>query len=182
MGFHTFDPTDAERLKTSDRFRLCSREELLGGLGADAHLLDLGSDTGFYNTELAPFFGHVSAVDIQPAMYELFRQKRVPDNVDLVESSTDSPPVADASVDAAVSTMTAHEIPLAESLTELSRVLRPDSPVVFVDWSRAGRGESGPPVDERHPMSAVTAALSEAGFSVERCVERGETYFIEASA
>lgn len=183
MGFHTFDPAEADRLEDVSRYRFCSREELLGAVGVDtdAHLVDLGSGTGFYTRELAPFFGRLSAVDIQEEMHELFRKKDVPDNVALVESSTDALPFDDSSADAAVSTMTAHELPLAETLTDLYRVLRPGSPVVVVDWSADGRGEAGPPVDERHPMRTVTEALVEAGFSVDRAVERPETYFIEAS-
>gem|GEM_PF-106153 len=182
MGFHTFDPAEADRLEDVSRYRFCSREELLGALGVDEdHLLDLGSGTGFYTTDLAPFFDRVSAVDIQPAMHELYREKGVPDNVDCVESSTAELPFTDQSADAAISTMTAHELPLAETLADLYRVLRPGSPVVVVDWSATGRGKAGPPVDERHPMAAVTEALTEAGFSVDRAVERPETYFVTAS-
>jgi len=183
VGFHTFDPDEADRLEDVSRYRFCSREELLGALGVDTdgHLVDLGSGTGFYTTDLAPFFDRVSAVDIQPAMHELYREKGVPDNVDCVESSTDELPFTDESADAAVSTMTAHELPLAETLTDLHRVLRPGSPVAVVDWSAEGSGANGPPVNERHSMATVTEALTEAGFSVDRAVERPETYFIAAS-
>ena len=182
MGFHTFDPANADRLEGEHRFRFCSREELLGALGTDpAHLVDLGSGTGFYTRELAPFFDRISAVDIQPAMHELFREAGVPDSVDLVEASTADLPFAADSVDAAVSTMTIHELPLAETLAELHRVLQRGSPVVFVDWSATGRGEAGPPVDERHPMSTVVQALDDAGFTVGRAVDRSETFVISAT-
>ncbi|MFB6293943.1 MAG: SAM-dependent methyltransferase, partial [Halonotius sp.] len=30
MGFHTFDPSMADRLDDESRYRFCSREELLG--------------------------------------------------------------------------------------------------------------------------------------------------------
>lgn len=184
MGFHTFDPSMADRLDDVSRYRFCSREELLGAIGIDTggHLLDLGSGTGFYTTDLAPFFRRVSAVDIQSEMHDLFREKGVPDNVDLVESSTDSLPLADSAVDAAVSTMTAHELPLAATLTELKRVLAPDSPVVVVDWSAEGRGEAGPPVDERHDAATVADAFRQAEFSVEQATERGETFLVTARA
>ena len=201
MGFHTFDPSMADRLDDESRYRFCSREELLGALDAggtaddrDAsgdgdsdgdstaigHLVDLGSGTGFYTADLAPFFGRVSAVDIQPEMHDLFRENGVPDSVDLIESSTDSLPLGDGTADAAVSTMTAHELPLAATLAELQRVLAPDSPVVVVDWSAAGRGESGPPRGERYAASEVVDALADAGFGVETATERGETFLIRA--
>ena len=188
MGFHTFDVERAAALEDAGRYRFCSREELLGGLGVDGggdasddtHLVDLGSGTGFYTADLAPFFGRVSAVDIQPEMHELFRENGVPDNVDLVESSTESLPLGDDAADAAVSTMTAHELPLASTLADLQRVLAPDSPVVVVDWSAAGRGEGGPPRSERHDAAFVADALADAGFTVETTTERGETFFIRA--
>jgi len=203
MGFHTFDPSMADRLDDESRYRFCSREELLGALDAggtaddrDAsgdgdsdgdstaigHLVDLGSGTGFYTADLAPFFGRVSAVDIQPEMHDLFRENGVPDNVELVESSTDSLPLGDSMADAAVSTMTAHELPLAATLADLRRVLAPDSPVVVVDWSAAGRGESGPPRGERYAASEVVDALADVGFGVETATERGETFLIRAVA
>lgn len=196
MGFHTFDPAKADRLDDVSRFRFCSREELLGGLGvsrgeaagdgtraADAaggHLVDLGSGTGFYTAELAPFFQRISAVDVQAEMHALFRQKGLPAGVDLLEGSTDDLPIADDEATAAVSTMTAHELPLAATLRELDRVLVADSPVVVVDWSRVGRGERGPPVEERHDADHVANAFRTAGFTVERAVERAETFVIEA--
>ena len=182
MGFHTFDPEKADRLEDPSRFRFCSREELLGALGtAPEHLVELGSGTGFYSRELAPFFDRISAVDIQPEMHELFREQGVPDSVELVEASTDDLPFATESADAAVSTMTIHELPLAETLAELWRLLQPDSPVVFVDWSADGHGEAGPPLDERHHLSTVTQALEDAGFSVNRAVDRSETFLVSAT-
>ncbi|TQQ79402.1 class I SAM-dependent methyltransferase [Halonotius roseus] len=186
MGFHTFDPAKAARLDDESRYQFCSRDELLGALaaggGADDHLLDLGSGTGFYTTALAPFFDRVSAVDIQPEMHDHFRDNGVPANVSLVESSTDSLPLADSSVDAVVSTMTAHELPLAATLTELRRVLDADGRLVIVDWSAEGRGEAGPPRSERLGAADLRESLTEAGFSVERAEERGETLLIAATS
>ncbi len=181
MGFHTFDPDNADRLEDASRFRFCSREELLGVLGDSQHLVDLGSGTGFYTRELAPFFPRLSAVDIQPEMHELFGERGVPDSVELVTASSDDLPFGPGSADAAVSTMTIHELPLAETLAELQGVLQPESPVVLVDWSADGRGEAGPPLAERHPLSTVTQALENAGFTVCRAVDRSETFFITAT-
>ena len=185
MGFHTFDPAKADKLDDESRYQFCSREELLGALGAgggtDGHLLDLGSGTGFYTTALAPFFGQVSAVDIQSAMHDHFREKGVPENVSLIESSTDSLPLDDGSVDAVLSTMTAHELPLAATLSELQRVLRAGGRFVIVDWSAEGEGEAGPPRSERLSAAELRESLTAAGVSVDRAVERGETLLITAT-
>lgn len=180
MGFHTFDPEMADRLDDDSRYRFCSREALLGAIGVDTggHLLDLGSGTGFYTADLAPFFDRVSAVDIQPEMHELFRENGVPANVELITTVSDELPLAESSVDAAVSTMTVHELPLEPTLAELKRVLQPNSPVVAVDWSKSGRGESGPPRAERHAAATVRDAFRQAGFTVEQATERGETFLI----
>ena len=192
MGFHTFDPSMADRLEDESRFRFCSREELLGALGdgtvdgdpggePSGHLVDLGSGTGFYTRELAPFVGRVSAIDIQAAMHELFGEHGVPDNVNRIECSTDDLPLADASATAAVSTMTAHELPLTTTLVEPRRVLVDRAPVVVVDWSRQGRGEAGPPLAERHDAATVADKVVDAGFTVEEATERSETFAIRAT-
>jgi hypothetical protein len=78
--------------------------------------------------------------------------------------------------------MTAHELPLAATLSDLRRVLADDSPVVVVDWSANGRGESGPPRSERHTASHVAEAFDDAGFSVDTVSERGETFVIQADS
>lgn len=185
MGFHTFDPTKAAKLDDESRYQFCSREELLGafaaGGGTDDHLVDLGSGTGFYTTALAPFFGQVSAVDIQSEMHDHFRENGVPANVSLVESSTDNLPLDDGSVDAVLSTMTAHELPLAATLAELRRVLGTGGRFVIVDWSAEGQGEAGPPRSERLSAADLRESLTEAGFSVDRAEERGETLLIAAT-
>ena len=185
MGFHTFDPAKAAKLDDESRYQFCSREELLGafaaGGGTDDHLVDLGSGTGFYTTALAPFFGQVSAVDIQSEMHDHFRENGVPANVSLVESSTDSLPLDDGSVDAVLSTMTAHELPLAATLAELQRVLGTDGRFVIVDWSAEGQGEAGPPRSERLSAADLRESLIETGFNVDRAEERGETLLIAAT-
>jgi len=185
MESHTFDPAKAAKLDDDSRYQFCSREELLGafaaGDGTDDHLVDLGSGTGFYTTALAPFFGQVSAVDIQSEMHDHFRQNGVPANVSLVESSTDRLPLDDGSVDAVLSTMTAHELPLAATLAELRRVLGTDGRFVIVDWSAEGRGEAGPPRSERLSAADLQESLTEAGFSVDRAEERGETLLVTAT-
>jgi ubiquinone/menaquinone biosynthesis C-methylase UbiE len=185
MGSHTFDPAKAEKLDDESRYQFCSREELLGALGAgggtDDHLLDLGSGTGFYTTALAPFFRQVSAVDIQSAMHDHYRKKGLPENVSLVESSTDSLPLDDGSVDAVMSTMTAHELPLAATLSELRRVLGAGGRFVIADWSAEGAGEAGPPRDERLSAAELRESLTAAGFSVDSAVERGETLLVAAT-
>jgi ubiquinone/menaquinone biosynthesis C-methylase UbiE len=184
MGFHTFDVDRAANLEDPERFRYCSREELLAGLDptGDDRVADLGSGTGFYTRELAPFVGTVEAVDVQVEMHELFREHGVPGNVSLVTADVADLPFADDALDGAASTMTFHEFATTDSLAELHRVLAPDARFVLVDWSASGQGEDGPPVAERYDAADAESMLADAGFSVREATDRPETLFVVATA
>jgi len=183
MGFHTFDADKAGRLEdAAKRYRSVSREELLGGLeptGSET-VADLGSGTGFYTDDVAPYAGRVYAVDIQPEMHEFYREKGVPENVELVTSSIEELPFDDGELNGAVSTMTYHEFASDDSLAEVARVIRPGGRLAIFDWSADGEGESGPPVDERYSAPEAAAALEAAGFEIETEQSRVETFVIVA--
>ncbi len=182
MGFHTFDPAQTDRLEDPSRFRFCSREELLQYLPRGETVLDIGSGTGVYTTELAPFFAQVYALDVQPEMHEQYRERGVPENVRLVTADAGSIPLAPDRVDGAFSTMTYHESASEDALASLSRVLVPGGSVVIVDWSRAGNGEAGPPRDERYDAETAAQAFADAGFTIEHATERSETFHLVAQA
>jgi ubiquinone/menaquinone biosynthesis C-methylase UbiE len=186
MGFHTFDPARADRLEDATRFRFCSREELLEPLprGETATVLDVGSGTGFYTDEIAPFVGRVVALDVQREMHDMYSEKDVgiPDSVAPVTADAEALPFASATVDGAVSTMTFHESTTPESLAELHEALAEGAPFVVVDWSREGNGEAGPPVAERYSAAQAEELLADAGFSVASAVERSETFRVVARA
>ena len=182
VGFHTFDPDEVERLTGSDRFRFCSREELLEPLprGSDDAILDLGSGIGFYTNELAPFVGRVHAVDLQPAKHDHYHGRGVPDNVVLETAAADALPFRDDTLDGAVSTMTFHESTTGAAMRELARVLRTGAAAVVVDWSRNGRGEAGPLLDERFDAARAREFFEKKGFEVRLASERSETFRIIA--
>jgi ubiquinone/menaquinone biosynthesis C-methylase UbiE len=184
MGFHTFDADRAGNLDDPTRFRYCSREELLEGLGvgrSDAVVADLGSGTGFYTDEVAPYVEHLYAVDVQAAMHEYYREKGVPENVSLVTGEVADLPLGDDALDGAFSTMTYHEFADEAALAELHRVLAPGAPLVTVDWSANGAGADGPPTDERYDHERAVEHHEEAGFAVERAAGRSETFVVVAT-
>ncbi|AGB16110.1 methylase involved in ubiquinone/menaquinone biosynthesis [Halovivax ruber XH-70] len=183
MGFHTFPVDRADGLRDPGRYRYCSREELLSALptGTDATVADLGSGTGFYTDDVAPFVGTLYAVDVQQEMHEKYREQGVPENVDLVTAGVDSLPFADDELDGAFSTMTHHEYASEEAFAELARVVRPDGRLVTVDWDADGEGADGPPTDERFSADTAADQLRTAGFSIEAVRERPETFFLVAS-
>jgi SAM-dependent methyltransferase len=180
MGFHTFDPDETDRLEDPTRFRFCSREELLQGLPDGGTVLDLGSGSGFYTDELAPFFDRLVAFDLQPAMHQQYGDRGVPESVVRVTGDAGSLPFGPDRFDAAVSTMTFHESTSERSIRELDRVLAEDAPFVCVDWSADGRGEAGPPLSERYSAADARRLLADSGFAVEVAAERSETFSLLA--
>jgi len=184
MGHHTFDPGRADKLDDPSRYRRVSVEELLGALALSGTetVLDVGSGTGFYTDDVAPAASRVLALDVQPAMHGLYRENGVPDNVALLTATADSLPLADGSVDAAVSTMTYHEFATPDSLADLRRALVPGGRFVVADWSGTGPGEAGPPVAERYTPEAAREHLDAAGFAVDRLDDRVETFLFVARA
>ena len=183
MGFHTFDAEGAERLEDPSRYEYLSVDELLAlfePTPADV-VVDLGSGTGFFTDDVAPYARRVHAVDVQPEMHDYYREKGVPDNVDLVTAEVADLPFADGEVDAAFSTMTFHEFATGEALAELARVLGPGGRVGIGDWSAQGEGEHGPPVSERFDAERARDLLAGAGFDVGCTSERRETFVVSAT-
>lgn len=182
MAFHTFPVDRADKLEDPSRYRFCSREELLEmlALGADAVVADLGSGTGFYSRDVAPFVDTLYAVDVQEEMHEYHREVGLLETVELVTAGVDSLPFDDGELDGAFSTMTHHEYATDETMAELARVIRPDGRLVTVDWSADGSGEVGPDTAERFATDAVVDQLEDAGFTVERVHDRPETFAVVA--
>jgi len=185
MGYHTFDPSMADRLEdAAGRYRYLSMEELVSavGAGADAVVADLGSGTGFYADDVAPRVGKLYAVDVQEEMHDYYREKGVPENVEPVCAGIEDLPFEDGSLDAAYSTMTYHEFVSDEGLAEVRRVLRDGARLVIADWSSRGDGEAGPPTDERYAAEDAVEALGGAGFDVSQADERTETFLVVAES
>ena len=185
MGHHTFDPARADKLEdAAARYQVCSRDELVAAVDPQPTdtLADLGSGTGFYTDDLAPRVERLYAVDIQPEMHELYREKGVLNNVELVTSGIESLPFDDGGLDGAVSTMTYHEFATDGALAELAGVVRSGGRLTVVDWDAAGDGERGPPVDERYTAREAADGLRAAGFEIETVQSRPETFLLVALA
>ena len=180
MEFHTFPVERADALEDPSRYRFLSRDELVELLDPDpeAVVADLGSGTGFYAADLAPFVGTLYAVDVQPAMHDLHRENGVPETVELVTAVVSALPLPDDELDGAFSVMTHHEYGDAEALAELARVCKPGARIVTVDWSADGVGEDGPSMEERFDASTVADDFARAGFTVEAVHDRPETFVV----
>ncbi|MFD1515523.1 class I SAM-dependent methyltransferase [Halomarina rubra] len=180
MGFHTYDADRAPALEDASRYRYCSAEELRALFDLGGTVADLGSGTGFYTDDVAPYVETCYAVDVQREMHEFYREKGLPETVECVEAAVDDLPFPDGHLDGAFSTMTYHEFHSEDALAELGRVLAPDARVAIVDWTAEGEGRDGPPLDERFALDDCIAAFEAAGFSVETTSERQETFVCSA--
>jgi ubiquinone/menaquinone biosynthesis C-methylase UbiE len=183
MGFHTYDPGRADALEDESRYEYLSVDELLALVDADDgdSVLDVGSGTGFYTDDVAAEVEAVYALDLQPEMHALYREKGVPENVSLLTAIADNLPLRDGTLDGVFSTMTYHEFAAAEAFAELARVIRPGGRVVTVDWSKTGAGADGPPMDERFGLADAVEAFEEAGFTTVEASSRRETFVHVAS-
>jgi len=181
MG-HTFDADKASKLEdAASRYRYVSADELVGHADpAGKTVVDLGSGTGFYTDDVAAHAEYVYAIDLQEAMHEFYREKGVPENVELVTSGVADLPLADGAVDVAVSTMTYHEFANEESLAEVRRVLAPGGRLVVADWSADGAGDVGAPMHERYTPTEAADELDAAGFTVSFEMGRPETFVVVA--
>jgi ubiquinone/menaquinone biosynthesis C-methylase UbiE len=185
MGYHTFDASRADELELPVwRYRLLSAEELLWALDPDpnATVADFGSGTGFYTDVVAPHVDQLHAVDIQPEMHEYYREKGVPENVELVTSGVDGLPLSTDSLDCAFSTMTYHEFAGEDAVREIRRVIESGGRFAVADWNGSGAGEDGPPLGERYTPAEVTSALESDGFQVTHTADRRETLLVVAVA
>lgn len=178
---HRFDPEAASVLEDTDRFRYLSRDELVGALtvGPTDIVVEIGSGTGFYTREIAPFVGTLYAVDMQPAMHRAFAANGLPDNVTQVLAKADTLPFRSETIDAVYATMTFHEFDQGAP-AELYRVLAGGGRLVLVDWTATGSGERGPPLEVRSDMTAASETVEQAGFEITAARSRPETFRIEA--
>ncbi|HET7325538.1 MAG TPA: class I SAM-dependent methyltransferase [Halococcus sp.] len=184
MGFHTYSIERADDLNDMSRYVSLSVEELLFALDPDSEMTvaDLGSGTGFYTDDVAPYVETLYAVDVQPEMHELYRERGVPENVRLVTAGIDDLPFEENGLDSAFSTMTFHEFSSDEALAELTRVLQTGGRLVLADWTSTGEGSRGPSLDERFSASEAVEQLESHGFTIKRADDRRETFLITARA
>jgi len=182
MGYHTFDASRADKLEEEAISLPLGRGTTMGAFALTGrHGRRPRQRTGFFTDDVAPYADEVYAVDVQEEMQDYYREKGIPENVNLVTSDVSDLPFDDGGVDAAFSTMTYHEFASAESLAEIRRVLAPAGRLVVVDWAATGTGENGPPVDERYSADEAADALREVGFAIEHEAVRPETFLLIAT-
>jgi ArsR family transcriptional regulator len=146
---------------------------LVGLLDDDWTIGDLGCGTGRATEAIAPFVGHVIAVDDSAAMLDAARARlHERDNVDLRRGRLEELPIEDGRLDAATLVLVLHHVAdPALVLGEVARVLRPGGRLLLVDMLPHDRDEY------RERMGHIWAGFTReqiadyagaAGFSVRR--------------
>lgn len=166
--------------------------ELVGEV-AGKHVLDAGCGPGLYSEELIARGAEVVAVDGSPAMVELAR-KRLGDLAQVLQADLGKPlPFRVCEFDLVVCALVIHHLDDREAcLREFFRVLRPGGRAVIstqhptTDWLRKGGSYFEVKEEEdtwhrheraytvrfwREPLTSFSAAISDAGFLIERLVE-----------
>jgi ubiquinone/menaquinone biosynthesis C-methylase UbiE/DNA-binding transcriptional ArsR family regulator len=129
---------------------------LLGLLPSHWTVADLGCGTGNGAEFVAPYVREVIAVDQSRPMLDAARKRLAGlGNVRFLDAPIESVPLADASVDAAMSLMVLHHVTEpVEALTEMRRILRPGGVALIVDMLEHDRTEY------RHTMGHVHLGFS----------------------
>lgn len=184
MG-HKFDPADAERLLRPERLETQNPSQIFNALGLaqDMTFADIGAGPGYFTLPAAAWVGSgglVYALDIEPEMLQRLEQRletNEVDNVRCLNSQESTLPLPDESVDRALLANVLHEaIEPTELLREVRRILRPGGRLAVVEWHPAST-ESGPPAEERLPVSETKALLKKAGFNGVSEFEVGPTHY-----
>ena len=171
------DAEKAEELEDESRYRFVSREEILEHVSEDDVVIDIGSGTGFFTDDIADVVEKVYAVDFQEQMHRHYRDKGVPENVELLQGKASE---IEIQADIIVSIFSFHEIEQEKALETFSRVLEDGGKLLMFDWSSRGSAECGPPPEKR--LNAESAAKKIGGFfEVEEAVERRDTFKVVAS-
>ena len=130
------------------------------GLEPGDVVADVGAGTGYFTFRLAPRVpeGEVLAVDLQPEMLDIIRERmaeRDAENVEPVRGTIEDPNLPPDSVDVALMVDAYHEFSHPrEMMTSITEALRPGGRVVLVEY----RGEDpSVPIKPLHKMTEAQA-------------------------
>lgn len=182
MSRESYDEDRIAKLKDPSAFRYYSGEELRVSLSPTSEwdVAEFGSGTGLFTSELAPVVDTVFAIDIRQRLHNIYQESGMPANVVPLTADFGKLPFPDNALDGGVSIRTYHH-GMAETLSELARVIRPDGRLLIMDWSATGAGDREFRRDESYfDLATVQAQLLEQDFRIKDAQERYETFKIVA--
>lgn len=178
MHDRVFKHTDAHKLEDPQRLQWLPPAEILQHLrlSQGMRVADIGAGTGYFSIPIARAVGasgHVFAVDLQPEMLDLLREKLsrpdAPENVSLHPGKASQLPLQDGSVELVFYANVWHELDDLETvLREAIRILVPGGRFTILDWRDDCSPPPGPPQEYRVAERSVIAFLTS-----QRCSDVG---------
>ncbi len=174
MNERTFRASQAHKLEDPERLNSLPPAQVMASLGLRPGMVvaDVGAGTGYFAIPFAREVDRVFAVDFQPEMLDLLRQKLdvtgAPGNVELVAGSAVETGLKDGSCDLVFLANIWHELDdHAAVLREARRVLRGTGRVAVLDWRADVERPPGPPLDHRITMEAAASTLKDEGWNLQ---------------
>jgi ubiquinone/menaquinone biosynthesis C-methylase UbiE len=169
MSDRLFKHTDAHKLEDPARLTWLPPAEVVQRLALQPGMkvADIGAGTGYFSIPMGRAVGatgKVFAVDVQPEMLAMLREKllsaETPENVSLHQGDASHVPLPDASVDLVFFANVWHELnDYPAVLQEARRILAPGGSMAIVDWRSEVPPPPGPPQDHRVSATEVAEAL-----------------------
>ncbi|MFD1608718.1 class I SAM-dependent methyltransferase [Oceanobacillus luteolus] len=182
MSGERFHPSKANKLIDPKRYELLVPNKIIKdfGVGEGDIVADLGAGNGFFTIPLAEKTKTiVYAVDIEPKMLELLKERAKKANIDNIQyvlSDLEEIKLDDHSVDKAVISLVLHELPnLQQALKEVKRILKSGGQLYLLEWEEV-ESEMGPPLHERISSSDMIEILKKQGFAVEMSYSNDSVY------
>lgn len=155
-------------LESPERRQEFSPEQLLNmiPLKETDSVLDFGAGTGYFSIPIAKrTTGDVYALDIDPAMLEIIKEKALKEqlaNIIPIKGSTRELSSL-GTVDVIIASLVMHEIqPLGPMLQQLRNVLKKDGYFICLELKPKGGSDSGP----RITLDGMEREMKEAGFQI----------------
>ncbi len=141
-------------------------------IGPGSTVVDVGAGTGKFTRLLVPSGARVVGVEPVAEMREVF--SRVLPDIEVMDSTAESLPFGDASVDVVTAAQTFHWVDAVPAVAEVARVLRPGGRFYSCEMtariidSRVLRAVSYHPADGDRPTpESLAAACRDAGLRVQ---------------
>ncbi|OLO28507.1 SAM-dependent methyltransferase [Alkalihalophilus pseudofirmus] len=182
MAGERFHPSKADKLIDPKRYQLIDPKTTIQHLNINVGdiVADLGAGNGFFTIPIAQRTKtQVYAVDIEPEMLELLKERAKDantNNIEFVVSDLEEIKLDNLSVDKAFVSLVLHEVPsLDKALMEIKRILENDGQILLLEWETV-ESEMGPPLHERISSVDMTEALKKHGFVVEMALQKEAIY------
>ncbi len=174
MSHHShrrFNPANKAKLDDPERKKVLPPGKILAELNIKETdtVLDLGAGTGYFTLPAARLTKKVIALDIEPEMLAVLRERVTEsgfDHVELLEGAIEQIPLNADQVDKVIASLVLHEVePLGAGIKEIKRVLKPGGRCLCLEWQKK-ETKQGPPLEHRLGLEALQQAFQDEGFKI----------------